>query len=58
MVDLNWFSDRSKFRGLDHSVAFDMKGHEDSEDRRSLGLVAVAVEKTVVGSNWNTIIKK
>ena len=30
-----------------------MKGHEDSEDLRSLGLVAVAV---VIGSNWNTII--
>ena len=56
MVDLNWFSDRSKFRGLDHSVAFDMKGHEDSEDLRSLGLVAVAVEKIAIGSNWNTII--
>ena len=42
----------------DHSVAFDMKGHEDSEGLRSLGLVAVAVEKIVIGSNWNTIIER
>ena len=40
LVDLNWFSDRSKFKALDHSVAFDMKGYEDSEDRRSLILVS------------------
>ena len=24
LVDLNWFSDRSKFKALDHSVAFDI----------------------------------
>ena len=40
LVDLNWFSDRSRFKALDHSVAFDMKGNEDSEDRRSLVLVS------------------
>ena len=37
-----------KFKGLDQSVAFDMRGHEDGDDRRSLILVAVAVEKKIV----------
>ena len=42
-----------KFKGLDQSVAFDMRGHEDGEDRRSLILVAVAVEKIVVAVGAN-----
>lgn len=29
---LNSFNDRSKFKGLDQSVAFDMKGYKDNED--------------------------
>ena len=58
MEDLDWFNDRSKFKGLDWLVAFDMKGQEDSNDQRLLAVVAVAVEKSwVVGLNWNTIIK-
>ena len=35
-----------KFKGLDQSVAFDMRGHEDGDDRRSL--ILVAVEKKIV----------
>lgn len=46
MEDLNWFNDRSKFKGLDQSVAFDMKGQEDSNDQRLLAIVTVAVEKS------------
>lgn len=46
MEDLDWFNDRSKFKGLDQLVAFDMKGQEDSNDQRLLAVVAVAVEKS------------
>ena len=42
-----------KFKGLDQSVAFDMRGHKDGEDRRSLILVTVAVEKIVVAIGAN-----
>ena len=28
LADFNWFNDRSKLKGLDQSVAFDMKGHK------------------------------
>ena len=46
MEDLDWFNDRSKFKGLDQLVTFDMKGQEDSNDQRLLAVVAVAVEKS------------
>ena len=42
-----------KFKGLDQSIAFDMRGHEDGEDRRSLIVVAVTVEKIVVAVGAN-----
>ena len=41
----------AKFKGLDQSVAFDMRGHEDGEDRRSLILVAVEKIVVAVGAN-------
>ena len=28
LANFNWFNDRSKLKGLDQSVAFDMKGHK------------------------------
>lgn len=57
---LNSFNDRSKFKGLDQSVAFDMKGYKDNEDWSSLALIAVALEKhTCSSSCWcNNITRK
>ena len=50
LANFNWFNDRSKLKGLDQSVAFDMKGHKlkDNGDWSLLALVAVAVERIVV----------
>ena len=56
MVDLNRFNDRSNFKGLDQSVAFDMKGHEDSVDQRSLAPVALAVERIVVAVGADQVV--